>query len=278
MSRGITIGQYLPGNTLVHRMDPRAKLLSLFVFIAGIFTVPGFPGLLLFLGIVFFLLTTASIPYGQMLRGLRPILFIVLLTLLLHVFFTDGGVVYWRAVLFHVELGTPGSIAWEVTVESDGVYLGAFTALRLVTLIFYTMLITLTTTPLDLTSALEFFLRPLYRLRVPVSEMTVIVMIALRFIPTLMEESNRIVKAQMARGANFQKGNILRRARSLVPVMVPLFVSAFRRAEDLATAMEARCFRPGASRTSYRRYRAVTRDYLAVAFSVVLVITAFVFS
>jgi len=278
VSQGITIGQYLPGNSLIHRIDARAKLLSLVFFIGGIFSVPGFPGLLFFLGLVLILLTLSGVSFRRMLRGLRPILFIVVLTLIIHVFFTGGGVVFLRSELIRAELGAWGVLTWEVTIESDGVYLGTFTALRLVTLIFYTMLTTLTTTPLNLTGALEYYLHPLKLLRIPVSEITVIVMIALRFIPTLMEESNRIVKAQMARGASFGEGNIIHRAKSLVPIMVPLFVSAFRRAEDLATAMEARCFRPGARRTSFNQSRAVLADYMAVALVAVLVMAVITIS
>jgi len=260
MSQGITIGQYMPGNTIVHRMDPRSKLISLLVFIGGIFTVPGFPGLMVFLVLVLLLLFFSRVSYRQVLRGLRPIMVIVFLTLVLHVFFTKGGVVLWRMGQF--------------TIEYDGVHLGVFTALRLITLVFYTMLVTLTTTPLDLTGALEYLLKPLKYLRIPVSEMAVIVMIALRFIPTLMEESSRIVKAQMARGADLGGGNLFRKARALVPVMVPLFVSAFRRAEELATAMEARCYRPGIRRTSLRQSRATLTDYLIVAASCLLVVGA----
>ena len=267
MSRGITIGQYLPGHSLVHRLDPRAKLLSLVVFITGIFTVPDLGGLLIFLALVVLWLFISGVSFGRMLRGLRPILFIIILTLFIHVFFTEGGVVFWRAEILNL-----GDYTAEVTIEADGVNLGAFTALRLITLIFYTMLVTLTTTPLALTGAMEFFLRPFKYLRLPVSEITMIIMIALRFIPTLMEESTRIVKAQMARGADFGEGNLLRRAKALVPVMVPLFVSAFRRAEDLATAMEARCYRVGARRTSLQQSRVEAKDYLSVAVSFLLVV------
>ncbi len=257
MSRSITLGQYFPGNTFFHRLDPRAKLASLVVLVVGIFAVPDFRGLLVLLGLALCCLSWSRVSYRQMLKGLRPIMIIVLLTLLLHVFFTDGGLVLWRWAGF--------------TIESDGLYLGIFTALRLVTLIFFTMLLTLTTTPLALTGAMEFFLGPLKKFRLPVSEMSMIVMIALRFIPTLMEESNRIVKAQMARGADLGEGNLLRRAKALVPVMVPLFISAFRRAEELSVAMEARCFRPGAPRTSLKQRHAGAGDYLSVAVSGLIV-------
>ncbi len=253
MSRSITIGQYLPGHTLVHRLDSRSKLLSLVLFIAGIFLASTFYGLAFLLGLVLSLLGLSKIPYRYAIRGLRPILVIVILTLVMHIFFTKGGVVLLR-------LGA-------VTIESDGVHTGVFTALRLVVLILFTMLVTLTTTPLSLTGAMEFFLKPLRYLYFPVSEMAMIVMIALRFIPTLMEESQRIVRAQMARGARFGEGHLFRRARALVPVIIPLFAGAFRRADDLATAMEARCYRVGATRTSIREIRMSLADYAAVLFA-----------
>jgi len=237
----------------MHRLDARSKILSLLLIIVAIFTASTFSGLLVLMFLVLLLLKLSRVPFNYLWRGLRPILVLLLLTLLMHLFFTSGGVVFWR---------------WgPVTIEADGVYLGVFTALRLSILIFFTMLTTLTTTPLSLTGALEFLLKPLNYIRFPVSEMTMIIMISLRFIPTLMEESSRIVKAQMARGAKIGEGNIIQKARSLVPVVVPLFISAFRRAEELATAMEARCYQAGIKRTSLRVNRPTKADYAAVVCS-----------
>ena len=255
-SRSITIGQYVPGDSFIHYLDPRAKLLALFLFIASIFTIDDMRAFIPLILLVLILYAIAGVPYRFLLRGIRPIFYIAGLTLVLHFFFTAGGEVWFRYGV--------------ITVEAYGVHQGVFTVLRLLLLVFVTVLATLTTTPLSLTGAMEYFLRPLGYLRVPVSDLAMILTIALRFIPTLMEESERIVKAQMARGANFGSGNILRRIRLLVPVIVPLFVSAFRRADELAVAMDSRCYRVGRRRTRMREFRFQRRDYVAVAFSLLL--------
>ncbi len=260
MSRSITLGQYMPGKTLMHRLDARAKLLSLILLILGLFTASSYWGLIFLLILALVHLSFTGVPLGYILRGVRHIFVLILLTLLLHFFFTTGGEVLIREQLFVAE----------ITVESEGVQLGTTVALRLIILIFFTMLVTLTTTPLALTGAMESLLTPLKYLRLPVSEMSMVAMISLRFIPTLMEESDRIVKAQMARGARIGEGNFLQKARSLIPVIVPLFVSAFRRAEELAVAMEARCYRVGARRTSIRETRFAFKDYMVIIFSVAL--------
>lgn len=248
--RSITLGHYLPGNSLLHRLDPRAKLLSLFIIITALFLVKTFNGMLFFVIFLAFAFFSTNLPWRYFLRGLKPILYIVLFTLVLHFFFTKGGQVFWR---FSV-----------LTIEERGVYLGLFMTLRLILLVVTTLLVTLTTSPIAFADGIEFLLRPLRFLKVPGHEIAMMMTIALRFIPTLMEESDKIRKAQMARGADFESGNVFRRVKNLVPLLVPLFVGAFRRADDLAVAMESRCYRGGENRTKMRQQQITALDYLGV--------------
>jgi len=221
------------------------------LYIVALFFVKTFWGFF-FLGVfVLVLLLISNIPYRYFLRGLRPVVVIVIFTLVLHILFTKGGAVYLR-------LGS-------VTVEEDGLYLGGFMTLRLILLVISTTLVTLTTSPIALTDGIEALLSPLRRLGIPAHEIAMMMTIALRFIPTLMQESEKIMKAQMARGADFETGNIFTRARNLAPLLVPLFVSAFRRADELALAMEARCYQGGEGRTRMNELTACTRDYVALA-------------
>jgi energy-coupling factor transport system permease protein len=259
MFKSITIGQYIPGKSLLHRLDPRAKFIVLILFIVTIFAIRTFPGFF-FLGIIIFaLLYSSGLPMAYFFRGLRPILYIIIFTLIVHIFFTKGGEVILRA--------------GPLTVESYGLYLGIFMALRIVFLVGSTSLLTLTTSPIALTDGLEYLLKPLRHVGLPSHEIAMMMTIALRFIPTLMEESEKIMKAQMARGADFESGNIFRRARNLVPLLVPLFVSAFRRADDLAVAMEARCYRGGENRTRLRELSARPRDFFSI-FTVLMLLAA----
>lgn len=261
MSRAaITLGQYIPGDSLLHRLDPRFKLLALLFILVALFLLNTFAGLIALLLFAAVLALLSRVPLRSLLRGLRPILYIVAFTLVIYFFFTKGGVVWLR-------LGP-------VTVESVGVIQGLFVTARLAGLVFLTLLLTLTTTPLSLTHGLEFFMRPFQYLGLPVSETALVMSIALRFIPTLMEESQRLMRAQMARGADFESGGIFRRAKSLVPLIVPLFVGAFRRADELAVAMEARAFRVGARRTSLYEARAAARDWAALAFAAAVLAAA----
>jgi energy-coupling factor transport system permease protein len=256
MTRSITLGHYIPGQTLLHRLNPRFKLLSLLVFLLALFwlkTLTAMGGVLLLLIV---LISLARVPYRYLLRGLRPILYIVLFTLIIYFFFNKGGIVLLR-------IGT-------ITVESMGVLEGLFVVARLVGLVLATLLVTLTTTPLSLTSGLEFFLKPFKLIKLPVSEIAMIMTIALRFIPTLMEESQRLMRAQMARGADFESGSLFRKARNLTPLIVPLFVSAFRRADELALAMEARGYRIGARRTRMYEDTIALRDWASLAFALTL--------
>lgn len=249
--RSITLGHYLPGQSLLHRLDPRMKLIILMLMIVALFIIKTFMGFFFFGMFVLIVFTFSGLPWSYFFRGLRPILYIVLLTIILHFLFTKGGEVYWR---------------WGfLSIEEAGVYMGTFMSLRLVLLVITTLLITLTTSPIAFADGIEYLLRPFRRIGVPGHEIAMMMTIALRFIPTLMEESDKIRKAQMARGADFETGNIFRRARNLVPLLVPLFVSAFRRADELAVAMEARCYRGGDNRTKMKELQTRPLDYYSLA-------------
>lgn len=251
MFRSITIGQYIPGHSLLHRADPRAKFIALILFIITVFVLRTFWGYAALGVILASLFASSGLPLRYFFRGLRPVYYIMLFTLLVHFFMTRGGAVLFR-------LGP-------LRVEEEGFYLGLLMVLRIIFLVVATGLLTLTTSPIALTDGLEYLMKPLKKIGVPAHEIAMMMTIALRFIPTLMEESHKIMKAQMARGADFESGSVLRRAKAMVPILVPLFVSAFRRADDLAVAMEARCYRGGEGRTRLRQLHAAPRDYLLVA-------------
>ncbi|MDW7651522.1 MAG: energy-coupling factor transporter transmembrane component T [Bacillota bacterium] len=253
MFKSITIGQFMPGDSVLHRLDPRAKFIALLLIIVTVFIVRSFLGYLAIGAVLFTLLVMSGLPRRYFFRGLRPVFYIMIFTLIVHFFMTKGGEVWLR-------LGP-------LTVESEGVYMGFFMVLRIIFLVVSTSLLTLTTSPIALADGLEYLMKPLKKIGVPSHEIAMMMTIALRFIPTLMEESEKIMKAQMARGADFESGNVFRRAKSLVPLMVPLFVSSFRRADDLAIAMEARCYRGGEGRTRLRELTAAPIDYIAIATS-----------
>jgi len=238
--KDITLGQYVPGNSPVHRLDPRTKILGASLFIVLLFLAKGLPGYLAVTAFSVLVVGLSSIPLSYLLRGLRPLLFLLVLTVGLQVFLTPGTPI-WH---------------WGPLVATrEGVSLGIFLSYRLVLLVFVTSLLTLTTSPIALTDGLERLLQPFKRLGVPAHELAMMMTIALRFIPTSLEEADKIMKAQMARGADFETGNPLQRARGLVPLLVPLFVGAFRRADELAMAMEARCYRGGEGRTRLKQLR-----------------------
>ncbi len=243
----------MPGNSLLHKLDARAKFIALILLIVALFAVRSFVGQLIMAVLILILLKISQLPLPYFFRGLRPVLYILVFTAIVHVFMTKGGETL-------LQFGF-------ISVDSYGVYLGTFMVLRIILLIASTSLLTLTTSPIALTDGLEFMMKPLRRIGVPSHEIAMMMTIALRFIPTLMEEAEKIMKAQMARGADFESGNIFRRAKNMVPILVPLFVSAFRRADDLAIAMEARCYRGGQGRTRLHEQVTAPRDYYAVIFS-----------
>ncbi|MBR3771952.1 MAG: energy-coupling factor transporter transmembrane protein EcfT [Clostridium sp.] len=244
MIRDITIGQYYPVESLIHRLDPRVKLIGTVLFIISLFTFRSFSGYvvaLLFMGTV---IKISKVPFRYIVKGLKSLLMIMLFAVVFNVFFSTG-----EHVLY--EYGV-------VCITVEGLRNAVFLAVRLVFLVIGSSLMTFTTTPTQLTDAIENVLRPLNKLKVPVHEIAMMMSIALRFIPILMEELDKIMKAQTARGADFESGKLMQRIKALVPILVPLFISAFRRANDLAMAMEARCYRGGTGRTkmkplTYRR-------------------------
>lgn len=257
LSRFVTIGQYVPRESPIHRLDPRTKIAGVTAFMVVIFVARDFLGYGLLTLFLLGVILLARIPLGFVLRGLRPIIFLLVLTVVLNMFFSgvDGGTVVFRI--------------WRLTATREGIVRALFIAARLILLVGVTSLLTFTTSPVELTDGIERLLRPFRRIGVPAHELAMMMTIALRFIPTLLEETEKIMKAQMARGAVFDRGGVLRRARALVPVLVPLFVSAFRRADELALAMEARCYRGGEKRTRMRELRFAPRDAAALVVTAV---------
>ena len=234
MLKDITIGQYFPGNTPIHRMDPRTKIINVLFYIIALFTCKGIFGYLLVLGYLVAAVRISKIHLKTILKGVKPILIIIIFTALLNMFYTPGN------ELFHI---------WKLKVTDAGIRNAVFMVARIIMLITGTFLLTYTPSPITLTDGLERLLGPLKRIKVPVHELAMMMSIALRFIPTLIEETDKIMSAQKARGADFETGNLLQKAKTLIPVLVPLFVSAFRRADELATAMECRCYTGGEGRT-----------------------------
>ncbi|SHJ96259.1 energy-coupling factor transport system permease protein [Geosporobacter subterraneus DSM 17957] len=248
MLRDITIGQYYPQESVIHRLDPRVKILATFVYIVSLFLVKNFTAygyILLFLG---FSILLSKVPFSYIVRGLKPLFLIIILTFGINIFMTKGEVIY--------QLGP-------LDVTKEGIRQAVFMGARLILLIIGTSLLTLTTSPIQLTDGIEKLLNPFRRFGMPAHELAMMMTIALRFIPTLLEETDKIMKAQMARGADFESGNIINRAKSLVPLLVPLFISAFRRADELAMAMEARCYRGGENRTRMKELSLHGRDLVA---------------
>ena len=248
MLRDITLGQYYPADSVLHRLDPRTKLVGTVTFIISIFlfnTVPGYALATVFLGSM---IAISKVPVKFMFRGLKAIFIILIFT-----------------AVFNILL-TPGEILWKfgiLRVTKEGLILAGKMALRLTYLVIGSSIMTLTTTPNQLTDGLEKLLRPLNKIRVPVHEIAMMMSIALRFIPILLEETDKIMKAQMARGADFESGNLIQKAKNMIPLLVPLFISAFRRANDLAMAMESRCYHGGDDRTQMKPLKYTGKDRVA---------------
>ncbi len=263
MIREITIGQYYPADSAIHKLDPRVKLFTTLIYVIALFSFKGFLGfgiITLFLASV---IGISKVPFGYMVRGLKAIVVLLLITASLNLLFTPGDVTFFRF--------------WRFQVTDNGVRNAVMMAVRLIYLILGTSLMTLTTTPNQLTDGLERSLRHLSKIHVPVHSIAMMMSIALRFIPILIEETDKIMKAQMARCADFETGNLIQRVKSMIPILVPLFVSAFRRADDLAMAMEARCYNGGEGRTKMKplRYHANDRiAYLVVILFLAAVIAA----
>ena len=248
--KDITLGQYFPGNSIVHRPDPRTKLIAVVLYIVALFLAKSF----VTYGIMFLLLAVSiavsKVPVKSIFRGMKPVVFIVIFTAILNLFYTPGDTVLVRF--------------WIFTITLEGVFNAFFMVVRILMLIAGTFLLTYTTSPILLTDGLENLLGPLKKIHVPVHELAMIMSIALRFIPTLIEETDKIMSAQKARGADFESGNIIQKAKALIPILVPLFISAFRRADELAVAMECRCYHGGEGRTKLHVLQYEGRDYLAL--------------
>lgn len=248
MLRDITLGQYYQADSVIHRLDPRVKLGTTVLFIVSLFVFDGVGGYLVAALFLTLVIRLSAVPFRFMVKGMKSIVFLLSITVLFNLFLTPGE---------------PVVHLWKLTVTREGIRLAVLLSIRLGFLIIGSSVMTLTTTPNQLTDGLEKMLRPLNKIRVPVHEIAMMMSIALRFIPILMEETDKIMKAQLARCADFDSGNLVRRAKSLVPLLVPLFISAFRRANDLAMAMEARCYRGGDHRTKMKPLHYEKRDYVA---------------
>ena len=255
MLKDVTLGQFFPGTSIVHRLDPRCKLLMTVVYIAALFTAESYVSYATMLVVTGVCIALSRIPLKVILRGLKPLWIIIALTAVLNMFFTPGR----ELVSF-----------WKITITYEGLVRAVFMVLRITMLIAGTFLLTYTTSPIALTDAIERLLSPLKKLHVPVHTFAMMMTISLRFIPTLLEETDKIMTAQKARGASFSEGNLVQRAKALVPILVPLLVSSFHRAEELATAMECRCYRGEAGRTKMRQLHAASRDYIAMTVTVLL--------
>ena len=254
--KDITLGQYFPGNTIFHRMDPRTKILLTVAYIAALFLCTNVPAYLLAIAVLAGAVAVSKVGVKAIVRGMRPVLVIVIITGVLNLFYTPGQEI-WRLGFLRI------------TVE--GIWSAVFMLLRIMLLITCTFLLTYTTSPILLTDGLEKLLSPLKALHVPVHELAMMMSIALRFIPTLIEETDKIMSAQKARGADFESGNLVQRARALVPPLVPLFISNFRRADELAVAMECRCYHGGEGRTRLRQLRFQSFDWIALVLAVLLI-------
>ena len=259
MLKNITLGQYFPGESLIHRLDPRTKLLATIALIAIVFVSQGFAGFMLIAAFVLICAASTGIHLKFLFKGLKPIFFIIVFTFILNLFFQTGGSVLVRV--------------GPVRVTDQGLRMASFMALRLILLVVCSQLLTLTTSPISLTDGLESLFRPLQVIHFPAHEIAMMMSIALRFIPTLMDEADKIMKAQKARGADFESGKLLQRAKAMIPLLVPLFVGAFRRAEELALAMDARCYRGGAGRTRMKQLKYQKIDLLA-ALALLLLLAA----
>ena len=256
MLKDITLGQFFPGNSVVHRLDPRTKLLMLIVYIVSLFVANNWVSYLLVFGFLATVIAISHIPLKSIFRGMKPLIFILVFTGVLNIFFTAGQTLLVEFWIIHIYL--------------EGIIRAAFMIARILMLITGTFLLTYTTSPIALTDGLESLLNPLKKIKLPVHELSMMMCIALRFIPTLIEETDKIMSAQKARGADFETGNIFKRVKALVPILVPLFISAFRRADELATAMECRCYQGGEGRTKMKLLRYKRNDFLTYGVGIFL--------
>ena len=261
MMEKMIFGRYIPGDSFVHKRDSRSKLLFVFAFIVVVFLANNVITYAIVLALTLFVVVLSKIRLYFLINGLKPVIFLMVFTLVLHLLMTKGG-----AVL--LDLGF-------VKIYEDGLRQGVFISLRFLVLVFMTSILTLTTSPISITDGLETLLNPFKKFKLPVHELALMMSISLRFIPTLMDETDKIMKAQMARGSDLSAGSIKDRLKAVVPLLVPLFVSAFKRAEDLATAMEVRGYRGGEGRTKYRQLKWTAKDTISLALLVIVAVILF---
>ncbi|PJI08908.1 MULTISPECIES: energy-coupling factor transporter transmembrane component T family protein [Clostridium] len=258
MIKDITIGQYIPGKSFIHKLDPRTKILMSLVYIIDLFIINQFKGYIFITVFTFLIIFVSKIQMKYIYRSLKPIVILIIFTGALNIFMTTGN----AAPLFH----------WKfIHIYKEGLILAAFMSIRLIFLIIGTSMVTYTTSPIELTDGIEKLLKPFSKIGLPAHEFAMMMTIALRFIPTLIDETDKIMKAQMARGAELDSGNIIKKAKNLIPILVPLFISSFRRADELAMAMESRCYRGGEGRTRMKQLKFTSKDSVAVICNVILV-------
>lgn len=263
MMNKLIFGRYMPGDSFIHRLDPRAKLLASFYFIGIIFLANNWQTYALLAAFTLFAVFLSKVDIKFFIRGIRPLIWLILFTVGLQVLFTSGGETYWSWGIFNI--------------TQFGVMNGLFIFCRFVLIIFMSTLLTLTTPPLELSDAIEYLLRPLKVVRFPVHEVSLMLSIALRFVPTLMDETEKIMNAQRARGVDFGEGSLVQKMKAVIPLLIPLFVSSFNRAEDLATAMEARGYQGGEGRTKYRILHWHLQDTMVmVAFGLMSIVLVFI--
>ena len=260
--KDITLGQYFPGHSPLHRMDPRTKIMGICLYIVALFMAKSLVTYALLLAVLALLVSISKVPVRSIVRGLKPVVFILIFTAVLNLLYTPG-----EHVLLQV---------WIITVTLEGVRTAFLMVMRIMMLITGTFLLTYTTSPILLTDGIESLLSPLKKLRVPVHELAMMMSIALRFIPTLIEETDKIMSAQRARGADFETGSLIQRAKALIPLLVPLFISAFRRADELAVAMECRCYHGGEGRTRLRQLKYHALDWATLALALAMCAVVYV--
>ena len=260
MIRDITIGQYYPANSKLHRLDPRVKIVCTFLFLISLFCFQNIWGYVIATIFLASIIRISKVPFKFIVKGLRPVIMLLMITVLFNLFLTKTGTVIFEA--------------WVFKITDEGLRTAGFMTVRLIYLILGSSLMTFTTTPNALTDGIEKLLWPLRKIKLPVHEIAMMMSIALRFIPILLEETDKIMKAQIARGADLESGNIIQKAKAMIPILVPLFVSAFRRATDLAMAMEARCYRGGEGRTKMKPLVYQKKDYIAYAVMIFYVVVA----
>lgn len=254
--KDITLGQYFPGHSLIHRFDPRGKIIFTVIYIVAIFLCNSLLSYGVALAVLLILIAISKVPFQSFRKGMKPVIFLVIFTALLNLFYTSDGTVLWGYGI--------------LTITVEGIWRAGFMVARILMLIACTLLLTYTTSPITLTDGLERLLRPLKKVGFPVHELSMIMSIALRFIPTLIQETDKIISAQKARGADFDTGGLVQKAKALIPILIPLFISSFRRAEELAVAMECRCYHGDDGRTSLRQLVMHGRDWGLVVFSLAL--------